>query len=116
MEKLFVYGLLKPGYYEPKTAKSAVAAKIHADLFDLDGKDAGVKNVGKTSAIADGYVLTLPQSELDHLDKMEAPEFKRIRTKTLSGEDVWVYEYLKAIPKRDKEVEDWENLKKVIKK
>jgi hypothetical protein len=113
---LFVYALLKRGYYEPKTLKPAYKAKIHADLYDLAGKDAAVKNVGNTLAVADGDVLTMPMDELLKIDKEEAPQFQRVKTKTLSGESVWVYKYLPEVPKGDKEVVDWHRTKKAITK
>lgn len=114
-EKLFVYGLLKPQYYEPKSLTPARKAQISGDLFDIPN-DAAAKNIGNSSHKIDGYVLEMPMAELLKIDKEEAPEFKRVKTNTLDNESVWVYEYLKDVPEDSKEVENWHKMKKVIKK
>lgn len=106
INKLFVYGELKPGYFEPKTITKAQPDKISGDLYDL-GNDAAVKDVGNSKRHVDGFILEVSDEELEHIDDEEAPQFNRVQTVTWSGQQVWVYEYLKKIPKTSKLIYNW---------
>lgn len=105
--KLFVYGQLKPGSkYHAHSILKPKKAVINAELHDL-GKDVGAKKIGKTSKKGEGYIVTIPTTKLNYFDKIEKPQFERTKTKTTKNEEVWVYKYLKNIPKKDKIVENW---------
>lgn len=105
--KLFVYGQLKPGSkYEVESYTRPQRAKIDASMFQIKG-DAGVKSLGKSKSHADGFIVTVPTSRLPAFDKMESPQFKREKTKTEKGEEVWVYAYKDKITKKDKLIKDF---------
>jgi gamma-glutamylcyclotransferase (GGCT)/AIG2-like uncharacterized protein YtfP len=98
-EFLFVYALLKPQYYPPKTMSMHMKDSIKGKLYDLDGKDAAGVNIGKDTAHRiEGYTIAIDPKELPTLEREEQPEFKRVKTTTEAGIDVYVYEYTKPIP------------------
>lgn len=100
---LFVYGELKPQYEPPKTMSMHMKDSIKGKLYDLGGKDAAAINVGKDTAHrVHGYTIAIDQSELPEIDKEEAPQYKRVRTTTDNGVDVYVYEYQNTIPMSSK--------------
>jgi len=105
--KLFVYGQLKPGSkYHAHSILKPQKATIRAELHDL-GKDVGAKKIGKTSKTGNGYIVTIPTTKLHYFDKIEKPQFERIKTKTTNNQEVWVYKYLKNVSKRDKIIKNF---------
>lgn len=105
---LFAYAQLKPpSKYAPKTAQKAQKAKIHGVLYKLKN-DAGVKKVGQTKSITDGKVLKVTPAKFKALAKMEKPQFKAQKTKTVRKEPVEVFKYVKKLPKNAKRIKNWE--------
>jgi gamma-glutamylcyclotransferase (GGCT)/AIG2-like uncharacterized protein YtfP len=75
--------------------------RIHGELYDL-GPYPAACNVGKCAGWFGGTVLEIDEHELvNDLDRFEGVaqgEYRRIRTVTESGLEVWVYEYARPIP------------------
>lgn len=98
---LFAYGQLQPGLHEPRTALRAWPDRVRGLLFDLGPYPAAVQ-VGLVERWFHGYVLDIAESELvDDLDEHEDVDnglYRRIRTYTESGHEVWVYVYAQPLP------------------
>ena len=98
---LFAYGQLQPGQRPPRTLSWAWPDRVLGELLDLGDYPAAVK-VGLGESCFRGYVLELAESELTtELDAFEGvPEllYRRIRTITKAGYEVWIYEYARPLP------------------
>jgi hypothetical protein len=104
---LFAYAQLKPpSKYAPKTKTKPQPASIHAHLYGWT-KDAGVKAVGNTKAVAKGMVLKVTPKKFKSLSKMEKPQFKAVKTKTTKGQKVEVFKDVKKIPKNAKKIKNF---------
>jgi len=105
---LFAYAQLKPpSKYAPKTKAKPVKAEIKAKMFKLPHDDAGIKKVGKTTAITDGKVLKISPKKFKSLSKMELPQFKAAKTKTTKGQEVEAFKYVKKVPKKAKVIKNF---------
>ena len=97
---LFVYGLLQPGQLPPKTVTQAWADTVRGELYDLVKFPAAI-HVGQGSRSFRGFVLEIAETELrDDLDRFEELDkglYRRVRTMTASGHEVWIYEYARPI-------------------
>lgn len=96
LEDVFVYGTLKPGHHNFEMCSSYVEsyheAEIDGDLYALGGIPA-ISKLG-TGNIIKGYVLRVPPFILyGNFDRLEGHPnlYQRVRTTTISGEQVWVY-------------------------
>lgn len=95
---LFVYGQLKPEYSPPKSMMLKIPDSVSGDLYQRGtgaSADAAAINLGKSKRKIKGYLLAIKEEELNKLDKLEAPEYKKRQVRLNSGVKAWVYEYLK---------------------
>lgn len=99
---LFAYGKLQPHQNAPKSLTRAWPDQVRGLLYDLGAYPAAVE-IGTVDRWFNGYVLEIAEAELaDSLDSYEEVDkglYRRIRTVTRSGFDVWIYEYARAVPK-----------------
>jgi len=92
---LFEYGTLKHFMEPPKTETAWRKAEIYGNLHNL-GKYMGATDIGKTKNKVKGEIGEINADELATLDKRESVksgEYKRIKTTTVHGVPVYVYEY-----------------------
>jgi gamma-glutamylcyclotransferase (GGCT)/AIG2-like uncharacterized protein YtfP len=98
---LFVYGLLQPGFQPPKVVHRAEPATVKGRLFDL-GPFPGAVDIGRGEGVFHGWLLEIDASELADLDMFEddqgSGQFRRMRTTTQAGQEVWIYEYFGELP------------------
>jgi len=98
---LFVYGLLQPEFNPPKVVYDQWRDSLKGRLFDLGDYPGGIE-IGHGPGTFEGSVLDIDDSELAALDEFEDVRgnsyFRRIRTTTESGAEVWAYEYFGPIP------------------
>ena len=98
---LFAYGQLQPGRREPRSASRAWPDRVHGELFDLGSHPAAV-HIGQSPGWLRGFVLELDEAELfgdlDAYEEVDRGLYRRVRTKTEAGFDVWVYEFARPIP------------------
>ena len=103
--KLFVYGLLKPGYYEPRTLDKAVRIAVPGDMYDL-GNDAAAVHIGVSKGHIHGYLLDIPYLTLKKLEYMELPEYKLIIF-PYAGHIIHAFQYTLPIPPSAKKITDF---------
>jgi gamma-glutamylcyclotransferase (GGCT)/AIG2-like uncharacterized protein YtfP len=99
--KVFVYGTLGSGIPNDK---------IQGNLYDL-GPYPAATNIDHSSNEIEGEVIEVPENYLKSLDIYEGVSsglYKRIRTRTLGGEDVWVYEFARPLPPGLKLISRWD--------
>lgn len=106
---LFTYGLLKSKYSPPDTTSKVEMDIIHGDLYD--GDDAYGINLGNSENLILGETQEIEESELSSLDKIEAPEFKRVRVKTIKNKNAWAYEYRGKISRNATLLQEWHRKK-----
>lgn len=98
---LFAYGQLQPGRRAPRTLLRAWADQVNGLLFDLGSYPAAVK-IAEADRFFAGFVLELEYhelvNELDPFEELDKGLYRRIRTVTRGGFDVWIYEYARPIP------------------
>jgi gamma-glutamylcyclotransferase (GGCT)/AIG2-like uncharacterized protein YtfP len=98
---LFVYGQLQPGRRLPRTVCNCRPDRVRGRLYDLGPHPAAV-NVGSGETWFSGYVLELDEreviAELDPYEGVEEGIYRRVRTTTESGREVWIYEYIQPLP------------------
>jgi gamma-glutamylcyclotransferase (GGCT)/AIG2-like uncharacterized protein YtfP len=98
---LFAYGQLQPHINCPATVTHAWPDQVRGLLYDLGRYPAAVC-VGAVAQAVYGYVMEIAESELiDQLDAFEGLAdglYRRIRTVTRAGFEVWIYEYARPIP------------------
>src|SRR5262245_26579533 len=89
---LFAYGQLQPGQNAPQTLRRAWPDQVRALLYDLGAYPAALQ-VGTADRWFHGYVLEIATSELvdrlDPFEKISQGLYRRIRTTTRAGFDVW---------------------------
>ncbi|QDU59695.1 hypothetical protein Pan216_05270 [Planctomycetes bacterium Pan216] len=108
---LFVYGLLRPGIRPPRTMRSHWPDRVIGELHHL-GPYPGAIRIGKGSASFEGDIVEIATSELPALDEFEDVDtglYARIRTTTLGGHDVWIYEYRRPLSPLATPIERWES-------
>jgi gamma-glutamylcyclotransferase (GGCT)/AIG2-like uncharacterized protein YtfP len=106
---LFVYGQLQPGHRPPRTASHARPDRVRGLLYDLGPYPAAVC-VGSSDRWFGGHVLEIDERELEQLDAYEGVAeqlYRRTRTATESGLQVWVYEYARPLPSDAVAVDVW---------
>ncbi len=107
---LFVYGKLQPGHRPPRTASCARPDRVRGVLYDLGVYPAAV-HVGSAEQWVRGYVVEIDDRELhEELDAYEGVAerlYRRIRTVTESGTEVWVYEYARPLPDDAVAIDVW---------
>ena len=98
---LFAYGQLQPGPKQPRSISRAWPDRVRGLLYDLGPFPAAVK-VGASENWFQGYVLEIDESELvgdlDAYEEVDKGHYRRIRTVTEAGFEVWIYEYARSIP------------------
>ena len=98
---LFVYGQLQPGCRPPRSSSLAWPDRVRGELFDLGQYPAAVK-VGASEHWLGGYVLEIDHAELvtdlDAYEEVGEGRYRRVRTVTAAGFEVWIYEYARPIP------------------
>jgi gamma-glutamylcyclotransferase (GGCT)/AIG2-like uncharacterized protein YtfP len=98
---LFAYGQLQPGRRLPRTASRAWPDRAHGLLYDVGPFPAAVQ-IGAVSSWFRGWVIELADNELvgdlDAYEEVDKGLYRRIRTVTEAGFDVWVYEYARSLP------------------
>ena len=98
---LFVYGQLQPGRKPPRSMSRAWPDSVRGLLYDLGPFPAAVK-VGAADAWFRGYVLEIAEIELvgdlDSYEDVDKGLYRRIRTVTEAGYEVWIYEYSRPLP------------------
>lgn len=107
--KIFVYGLLQPGFQPPLSTTDPVADSIQGDLYDLGDYPAAF-NIGKSTQLIPGFVITIDSAELptiDAFEDIESGEYRRIHATTEAGIRVLVYEYARALPLGAKKIAAW---------
>lgn len=99
---LFVYGSLQPGQRPPQSMRGAWPDRVRGLLYDLGPYPAAVQ-VARVDREFDGWVLDISEDELERLDAYEGTSeglYRRMRTSTVSGRAVWVYEYFGELPQK----------------
>lgn len=98
---LFAYGQLQPGPKQPMSMSRAWPDRVRGMLYDLGPFPAAVK-IGAAEQWLCGYVLEIEEIELvrdlDPYEEVDKGLYRRIRTATEAGFDVWVYEYARPLP------------------
>ena len=98
---LFAYGQLQPSRRSPRTLVRSWPDQVCGLLFDLGSYPAAIQ-IAATDRYFSGFVLELEYRELmDELDPFEEVHrglYRRIRTVTRSGFEVWIYEYARELP------------------
>lgn len=99
--KLFVYGTLRPN----KPADDSV----RGDMYDL-GAFPAVVSVGDSDNLVQGNVVIVNDEQLKALDVYEGVAvglYRRIRTTTTNGDEVWIYEYGGVLPEGLPLLQEW---------
>lgn len=99
--KLFVYGTLLDNSGKPD--------HIMGDLYALSWFP-GAINIGKSNEIIPGKIIDVDADRLADFDKYEGVAsglYNRVKTTTLTGEEVWVYEYGQELPKEAMKIKEW---------
>lgn len=105
--RLFVYGLLKPEYDQPKSATEVQHDAIKGRLYDIK-KDAAMVDVGDPKAPwSHGVSMLVDADEVKKIDKVELPEYRKKKVETWAGHDAYCYEYHGDLPKGATEVKTW---------
>jgi len=98
---LFAYGKLQPGQKQPRSMSRAWPDSVRGLLYDLGPFPAAVK-IDATEQWLRGYVLEIAENELvgdlDSYEEVDKGQYRRIRTVTEAGFDVWIYEYARPLP------------------
>lgn len=82
---------------------------LAGDLFDLGDYPAAV-SLGKCDHMIPGYVITIDAEEFRELDQFEnvhLGEYRRVEVITLSGCQVFAYEFALDLPKQAKKIQRW---------
>lgn len=107
---LFVYGLLQPGLQPPKSVRRSWKDSARGRLYDL-GPYPGATDFDRAEETFEGWVLEIDEEELAALDEFEdatgGRQYRRVRTRTLGGSDVWVYDYIGPVPANAKPLPRW---------
>lgn len=107
--RLFVYGLLQPGFHSPETMRAHWPDRVAGRLYDL-GPYPGAVDIGNGPHQFAGSVVEIDDEELLRLDEFEGVtgdgHFRRIRVTTVGGSEVWIYEYTGPVPDADP-IERW---------
>ena len=84
--KLFVYGTLKTG--------APLHHVVRGDLY-FKGALPCLVNIGTSVNLVRGEILDVTKERLLDLDQYEGhpTHYKRVKTRTLGGAEVWIYEY-----------------------
>lgn len=105
--RLFVYGLLKPQYDQPKSATDVQHDAVKGKLYDIK-KDAAMTDVGDPKAPwSRGFSMLVDAAEVKKIDKMELPEYRKKKVETWAGHAAYCYEYDRDLPKGATEVKVW---------
>lgn len=105
--RLFVYGLLKPEYDQPKSATEVQHDAVKGRLYDIK-KDAALVDADDPKAPwARGFSMLVDHDEVKKIDRMELPEYRKKRVETWAGHQAYVYEYKRELPKDAVEVKTW---------
>jgi len=98
---LFAYGKLQPGQKQPRSMSRAWPDRVRGLLYDLGSFPAAVK-IDATEQWLRGFVLEIAENELvgdlDSYEDVDNGHYRRIRTVTKAGFEVWVYEYARPLP------------------
>ena len=98
---LFAYGKLQPGQNQPRSMSRAWPDRLRGLLYDLGPFPAAVK-IDASEQWLYGFVLEIAESELvgdlDAYEEVDKGLYRRIRTVTEAGFEVWVYEYARPLP------------------
>ena len=98
---LFVYGQLQPGLKPPLSMSRAWPDRVRGMLYDLGPFPAAVK-IDATGQWLRGFVLEIAENELvgdlDTYEEVDKGLYRRIRTVTEAGFEVWIYEYARPQP------------------
>ncbi len=98
---LFAYGQLQPGLRPPRSLSRAWPDRVRGLLYDLGPYPAAVK-IDAVDRWFQGFVLEIEQHELqealDPYEEVDKRVYRRIRTVTGAGFEVWVYEYARPLP------------------
>jgi gamma-glutamylcyclotransferase (GGCT)/AIG2-like uncharacterized protein YtfP len=76
--------------------------RVRGLLYDLGPYPAAMQ-IGRVEQEFGGWVLEISQEELERLDEYEGIAgglYRRIRTVTMAGRVVWVYEYSGELPEQ----------------
>ena len=99
---LFVYGQLQPGIRAPRTMHRSWPDRVRGKLFCLGQYPAAVQ-LGQGSSWIRGHVLEIDEqeltSDLDPYEGIDEGLYRRIRTVTEKGTQVWIYEYASPLPR-----------------
>jgi gamma-glutamylcyclotransferase (GGCT)/AIG2-like uncharacterized protein YtfP len=106
LNKLFVYGRLKPQYDHSDNLMDPKKALVKGDLYGFN-HDAEAKNLNHSANDVEGYLTKATTAKENELDKIEAPEFKRVPVTTEQGEHADAYEYQKKLPGTAKRMRSW---------
>lgn len=85
---LFVYGDLRPELNPPETLEHYKEDYVLGELLEHEGELQVVLG-GKTKV--EGYVMAIDDSEFPKLDEYEGDQYSRIRTRTGSKLESWIY-------------------------
>jgi gamma-glutamylcyclotransferase (GGCT)/AIG2-like uncharacterized protein YtfP len=98
---LFVYGQLQPGLKQPRSTSRAWPDRVRGLLYDLGAFPAAVK-IDAGEQWLRGFVLEIAEvelvGELDSYEEVDKGLYRRTRTTTEAGFEVWVYEYARPLP------------------
>jgi gamma-glutamylcyclotransferase (GGCT)/AIG2-like uncharacterized protein YtfP len=104
---LFTYGRLQVHLQPPKNAEYVGDDAINADGWEW-GSDVGATRIGNSPRILRGELLRVPRKELPGLDRVEGPQYRRIRTRTLIQKvDAEVYERVEKVPNSARRTTKW---------
>lgn len=85
---LFVYGDLRPDLNPPESMEHYKEDFVLGELLEYDGEIQVV--LGGRDKV-DGYVMAIDDSEFLKLDTYEGDNYSRVRTRTGSKLDTWIY-------------------------
>jgi gamma-glutamylcyclotransferase (GGCT)/AIG2-like uncharacterized protein YtfP len=107
---LFAYGLLQPGLQPPKSVRRCWKDWVRGRLYDL-GPFPGAMVFDSAEESFEGWVLDIDEAELPVLDEFEdvtgERRYRRVRTRTLGGVDVWIYDYIGPVPANARPLARW---------
>lgn len=106
LKKLFVYGKLKPEYDKSDKLFDPKKDEVHGDLYSFN-HDAEAKDFNKSKSDIDGYLTEASPKTIKTLDKIEAPQYKRVPITTESGKKAEAYEYERKLPKTATKIRNW---------
>ena len=102
MHLLFVYGTLAPETPEVARQEGWASDAVRGRLYDLGPYPALIDTDDAAAGWVEGYVRSVTSEQLSgSLDSYEGVDeglYRRIKTTTRAGRQVWVYIYARPLP------------------